>query len=86
VSFAFCEYAYVTVKGLQFVWIRFEHSIWEKLGDSICVISFSCVAFWHPDDFISGQMQIGLGALAIPIAFAWGRVCLRRCGPAKSWF
>ncbi|SKA30594.1 hypothetical protein SAMN02745126_04993 [Enhydrobacter aerosaccus] len=26
------------------------------------------------------------GLAAIPVAIIWGRICLRRCGPASEWF
>jgi len=89
ISFAVCLWIYVFTDSLYFIFLTpSPESNFER------VLSAFTVAFSFAFGAATGILDLGLShrtylclaAIAFVVAYAWGRICRRRCGPAKNWF
>ncbi len=66
-----------------------EGSWFEYIAAKSFMIFLSIVAAFElrrgPSDELLGENLVVL-AVAVLIAVFWGKICRRRCGPARDWF
>ena len=89
ISFAVCLWFYVFTDLLYFVFATpSPESNFERVLSAFTVASgFAFAAVTGMLDLgLSHQTYLWLAAIAFVVAFAWGKICRRLCGPAKDWF
>ena len=80
-------YVFVDMLYFAFSTPPFIQSFDQALSAFAIAYGFAFVAVTGPNDVgILPLAYFLVAAAALVMAFFWGRICHRRCGPAKDWF
>lgn len=88
-SFGVFLWLYVFVDGLYFSLSTppFIQSFEQAISAFAIAYAFAFVAVTSPNDVgILPSAYFLVAVAAFAMAIIWGKVCRRRCGPAKDWF
>jgi len=92
ISFGVCVWLYVFISILYLFLLNAALSGARSFGDVLSIFFLAYAVATGEAMGLDGFELLSLSTLAtlaviaFAIAFAWGKVCRRLCGPAKDWF